>query len=123
MLPVLRTSLLNASFLTLALVLGEFTVANILGFETFPTWIVRISGSAAAAVGGRLGAQPAAHLGAAAADLRAGPPARHEGDRMTAVVRRGPPAPADLRERPGRAVRLEGLTRRYGSVSPSTGWT
>jgi putative spermidine/putrescine transport system permease protein len=44
-LPVLRTSVLNAAFLTLALVLGEFTVANILGFETFPTWIVRISGS------------------------------------------------------------------------------
>jgi len=45
-LPVLRTSVLNAAFLTLALVLGEFTVAAILGFETFPTWIVRISGSA-----------------------------------------------------------------------------
>ncbi|TFV65055.1 UNVERIFIED_ORG: ABC transporter permease subunit [Bacillus sp. AZ43] len=44
-LPVLRTSVLNASFLTVALVLGEFTVANILGFETFPTWILRISGS------------------------------------------------------------------------------
>jgi putative spermidine/putrescine transport system permease protein len=46
-LPVLRTSVLNASFLTLALVLGEYTIAAILGFETFPTWIVRISGSAA----------------------------------------------------------------------------
>ncbi|MBN1093631.1 ABC transporter permease subunit [Blastococcus sp. TML/M2B] len=45
-LPVLRTSVLNAAFLTLALVLGEFTFANILGFETFPTWILRISGSA-----------------------------------------------------------------------------
>ncbi|MGY1693269.1 ABC transporter permease subunit [Geodermatophilus sp. SYSU D00814] len=44
-LPVLRTSVLNAAFLTLALVLGEFTVAAVLGFETFPTWIVRISGS------------------------------------------------------------------------------
>ena len=44
-LPVLRTSVLNASFITFALVLGEFTVANILGFETFPTWILRISGS------------------------------------------------------------------------------
>jgi ABC-type spermidine/putrescine transport system permease subunit II len=44
-LPVLRTSVLNASFLTLALVLGEYTIAAILGFETFPTWIVRISGS------------------------------------------------------------------------------
>jgi putative spermidine/putrescine transport system permease protein len=45
-LPVLRTSLLNAAFLTVALVLGEFTVANILGFETFPTWILKVSGSA-----------------------------------------------------------------------------
>ncbi len=44
-LPVLRTSVLNASFLTLALVRGEYTIAVILGFETFPTWIVRISGS------------------------------------------------------------------------------
>jgi putative spermidine/putrescine transport system permease protein len=44
-LPVLRTSVLNAAFLTFALVMGEFTVAAILGFETFPTWIVRISGS------------------------------------------------------------------------------
>jgi putative spermidine/putrescine transport system permease protein len=45
-LPVLRTSVLNASFLTFALVLGEFTIASILGFETFPTWIVKISGEA-----------------------------------------------------------------------------
>lgn len=44
-LPVLRTSVLNAAFLSFALVLGEFTIASILGFETFPTWIVRISGS------------------------------------------------------------------------------
>lgn len=46
-LPVLRTSVLNASFLTFALVMGEYTIAVILGFETFPTWIVRISGSQA----------------------------------------------------------------------------
>jgi ABC-type spermidine/putrescine transport system permease subunit II len=44
-LPVLRTSVLNASFLTLALVLGEFTIASILGFETFPVWIVKIAGA------------------------------------------------------------------------------
>jgi putative spermidine/putrescine transport system permease protein len=44
-LPVLRTSVLNAAFLTVALVMGEYTIAVILGFETFPTWIVRISGS------------------------------------------------------------------------------
>jgi putative spermidine/putrescine transport system permease protein len=44
-LPVLRTSVLNAAFLTVALVMGEYTVAVILGFVTFPTWIVQISGS------------------------------------------------------------------------------
>ncbi len=44
-LPVLRTSVLNAAFLTFALVMGEYTVAVILGFQTFPTWIVEISGS------------------------------------------------------------------------------
>jgi ABC-type spermidine/putrescine transport system permease subunit II len=44
-LPALRTSVLNASFLAFALVMGEYTIAAILGFETFPTWIVRISGS------------------------------------------------------------------------------
>jgi ABC-type spermidine/putrescine transport system permease subunit II len=43
--PVLRTSVFNAAFLTVALVMGEYTIAVILGFETFPTWIVRISGS------------------------------------------------------------------------------
>lgn len=44
-LPVLRTAVLNAAFLTVALVLGEFTIASLLGFQTFPTWIVEISGS------------------------------------------------------------------------------
>jgi putative spermidine/putrescine transport system permease protein len=46
-LPNLRRALLNASFLTLALVLGEFTVAQILGFQPFAVWIVSISGSRA----------------------------------------------------------------------------
>jgi putative spermidine/putrescine transport system permease protein len=44
-LPNLRTAMLSAVVLTVALVLGEFTVANILGFTTFPTWIVQVAGS------------------------------------------------------------------------------
>ncbi|TGA91616.1 ABC transporter permease subunit [Streptomyces sp. MZ04] len=44
-LPNLRTALLNASFLGLALVLGEFTVAQLLGFQPFAVWIVQASGS------------------------------------------------------------------------------
>ncbi|MFD3454915.1 ABC transporter permease [Streptomyces sp. NPDC058691] len=46
-LPNLRGALLNASFLTLALVLGEFTVASLLGFQPFAVWIVTASGSQA----------------------------------------------------------------------------
>ncbi|MFD5543103.1 ABC transporter permease [Streptomyces sp. NPDC127079] len=46
-LPNLRAALLNASFLTLALVLGEFTVARLLGFEPFAVWIYDVGGSQA----------------------------------------------------------------------------
>ncbi|MEX0171153.1 ABC transporter permease [Streptomyces sp. LMG1-1-1.1] len=46
-LPNLRGALMNASFLTLALVLGEYTVAQLLGFRPFAVWIVNISGSQA----------------------------------------------------------------------------
>ncbi|MEJ8634891.1 ABC transporter permease [Streptomyces sp. MS2.AVA.5] len=46
-LPNLRTSLAGAAFLTLALVLGEFTIAALLGFQPFAVWIVTVSGSQA----------------------------------------------------------------------------
>ncbi|MFK0296554.1 ABC transporter permease [Streptomyces sp. NPDC090442] len=46
-LPNLRGTLLNAAFLTLALVLGEFTVARVLGFQPFAVWIVNVSGTQA----------------------------------------------------------------------------
>lgn len=45
--PNLRSSLAGASFLTLALVLGEYTIAALLGFQPFAVWIVSISGSEA----------------------------------------------------------------------------
>jgi putative spermidine/putrescine transport system permease protein len=45
--PNLRSGLASAAFLTLALVLGEFTVARLLAFQTFPVWIVMISGERA----------------------------------------------------------------------------
>jgi len=38
-LPNLRTALLSAVVLTVALVLGEFTMASLALFETFPVWI------------------------------------------------------------------------------------
>jgi putative spermidine/putrescine transport system permease protein len=39
-LPNLRGAILNTAFLTLALVLGEFTVAQILGYTPFSVWLV-----------------------------------------------------------------------------------
>ncbi|MEY9877426.1 putative spermidine/putrescine transport system permease protein [Streptacidiphilus sp. MAP12-33] len=39
-LPNLRSAMLNTAFITLALVLGEFTVASILGYVPFAVWIV-----------------------------------------------------------------------------------
>ena len=39
-LPNLRGAMLNAGMLTLALVLGEFTVSSLLGFTPFAVWIV-----------------------------------------------------------------------------------
>ncbi|MEV0493574.1 ABC transporter permease [Streptomyces atratus] len=44
-LPNLRAPLLAASFLTFALVLGEFTVAQLLGFQPFAVWIAGIAGA------------------------------------------------------------------------------
>jgi ABC-type spermidine/putrescine transport system, permease component II len=45
--PNIRSGLAGAAFLTLALVLGEYTVARLLGYLPFPVWIVMISGSQA----------------------------------------------------------------------------
>ncbi|MDK1474669.1 ABC transporter permease subunit [Streptomyces sp. 549] len=47
LLPNLRSALSGAAFLTLALVLGEFTIASLLGYQPFAVWIVSISGSQA----------------------------------------------------------------------------
>ncbi|MET9490560.1 MULTISPECIES: ABC transporter permease [unclassified Nocardia] len=44
-LPALRTSLLNAAFLTFALVMGEYTIAKILIFRTFPVWLAQSANS------------------------------------------------------------------------------
>ena len=44
LLPNLRSAALGAAFLTIALVLGEFTIASVLLFDTLPTWLVKISG-------------------------------------------------------------------------------
>ncbi|MEV6982260.1 ABC transporter permease subunit [Sphaerisporangium sp. NPDC051017] len=43
--PNLKSGLASASFLTLALVLGEYTIARLLGFQPFSVWIVTVSGA------------------------------------------------------------------------------
>jgi putative spermidine/putrescine transport system permease protein len=44
LLPNLRSAALGAAFLTIALVLGEYTISSVLLFDTLPTWLVKISG-------------------------------------------------------------------------------
>jgi putative spermidine/putrescine transport system permease protein len=46
-LPNMRGALLNSAFLTLALVLGEYTVSSILGYTPFAVWIVSVGDSQA----------------------------------------------------------------------------
>lgn len=40
-LPALRTSILNGAFLAFAMVMGEYTIAKILIFPTFPVWLAQ----------------------------------------------------------------------------------
>ncbi len=41
--PVMRSAVVGASFLTLALSLGEFTLTSLLHWDTFPTWVTTVS--------------------------------------------------------------------------------
>lgn len=40
--PVMRSAVIGASFLTLALSLGEFTLTSLLHWDTFPTWVTTV---------------------------------------------------------------------------------
>jgi putative spermidine/putrescine transport system permease protein len=56
-LPNLRTAMLSATVLIIALVLGEFTMASLDLYETFPVWIVQFDQTdAATSVAASLGA-------------------------------------------------------------------
>jgi putative spermidine/putrescine transport system permease protein len=53
LMPALRTGILNGSFIAIALVLGEFTISNILNYKTFQVVIAQIgrtNGNVAVAV-------------------------------------------------------------------------
>ena len=41
--PNIRVAALSAAFLTLAIVMGEFTIASLAAFHTFPTYIQYIN--------------------------------------------------------------------------------
>jgi putative spermidine/putrescine transport system permease protein len=57
LLPNLRTAMLSATVLIIALVLGEFTMASLDLYETFPVWIVQFDQTdAATSVAASLGA-------------------------------------------------------------------
>jgi putative spermidine/putrescine transport system permease protein len=45
LLPNLRSAILAAAFLTVALSLGEFAIASIMDFNTFPVWLVGVEGN------------------------------------------------------------------------------
>jgi putative spermidine/putrescine transport system permease protein len=45
LLPNLRSGILAAAFLTVALSLGEYAIASIMGFNTFPVWLVAVEGN------------------------------------------------------------------------------
>jgi putative spermidine/putrescine transport system permease protein len=46
-LPNIRTAALSGSFLTLAIVMGEFTIASLAAFHTFPIYIQTVNESSA----------------------------------------------------------------------------
>jgi len=51
--PTIKTGIVNGSFIAIALVLGEYTISNILNFKTFQVVIAQIgrnSGTVAVAV-------------------------------------------------------------------------
>ncbi len=43
--PTIKTGIINGSFIAIALVLGEFTISNILNFKTFQVVIAQIGRS------------------------------------------------------------------------------
>jgi len=45
--PTIRTGIINGSFIAIALVLGEFTISNILNYKTFPVVIAQIGRTSA----------------------------------------------------------------------------
>ena len=109
LLPNMRVAVLSATVLTVALVLGEYTMASLDQYQTFSVWIVAFEQEQLPRVGGGVAAVFVRHMASAHGYfvLRAGPPRRWRWC-MTAVGRlkwvagagsafpAGPSAPAGL---------------------------
>ena len=128
-LPAIRSAVLGAAFLTLALVLGEIVIARILLYtDTFPVAIVEVGRSRP---GSRcpVAREPAVHLGAAAGRLVRGRPAHavgrtrrdaapHRAGRCRRRVR-GRPAQLRRHTRPRRAEPGAGPGELLALLGPS----
>ena len=62
-LPNIRTAALAGAFLTLAIVMGEFTIANLSAFHTFPIYIQYVNETQGVPCGGCDALQLRDHLG------------------------------------------------------------
>ena len=129
-LPNLRTALLSAVVLTIALVLGEFTMASLDLWTTIPVWIYQFSqldGHVATAV---CDADPPRHMGAAhrcclSGSLAVSTGAQEDGDTMTST-QEGPLIVDSLTEGvrgQGARVELEQLVRVFGRTRALDGFS
>ncbi len=106
-LPNIRAAALAASFLTLAIVMGEFTIANLAAFHTFPIFIQYVNESQGYPGGCAHADELRHHLG---------------GDALAA--RRGRAEPQPVPGRGGRQMtylQLENLHRDFGTVKALNG--
>ena len=106
-LPNIRVAALSGAFLALAIVMGEFTIASLAAFQTFPTYIQYIENTGVSCCC-RVAAELRDHLGcdAGAARRRPRPPGRPS------------------RSSRGRAdgfLQLQGLRRVFGTVAALDG--
>ncbi len=124
LLPNLRTAALGAAFLTIALVLGEYTVSRVLLFDTLPTWLVKISGANCPPFRGGQCGEPGVHLAAAARHIVRRPSSHHSEVLMTAPTSTSSHT-AGSAVVPGTAhghgVVMSGLVRRFGDVTALAG--
>ena len=115
--PNLRTAMLSATVLTVALVLGEYTMASLDNCQTFPVWIVNFEQSSGPRRGGGLAACPLCYLAPADADREPRQPQRPQARWRpgNSVLRRHPEPQPGPRESPNDH---QHRGRRCGGLAP-----